>query len=155
MELIARDGVRIVAERVQRGRDASGPWRMASAGAPEAGAEWTLAAITYGSGLVFTNVSNQPATLDLRSPSVDGYFDNPIDLTITVPPRRRIAYTYGGRPGEPRDPASPLLNSGTLRIERREAERDRADIVVELLRRGRADGPSREPASGIIGFRVR
>jgi hypothetical protein len=155
MELTSRDGVRVVAERTRRGRDATGPWRLSMAGAPQAGAEWTIPALQYASSLVFTNVSNEPATLELHSEIADTYADNPIRLTVTVPPRRRVTYNWPSRPGAPRDPATPDLNSGTLRIMRGQAERGRADLVVELVRSGRADGALREPASGTLGFRVR
>lgn len=155
MELVSRNGIGVVAERTRVGRDGKGPWRMAMAGAPQPGAEWTIAAMNHASSLVFTNVSTEPATLDVISEITDSYADDRIRVSVTVPPRRRVTFNWPGRPDEPRDPATPNLNGGTVRVERPAAERARADVVVEMIRRGRPDGASREPASGSLAVRVR
>jgi hypothetical protein len=150
VEVASRSDVGLVAERTIVGHDAEGPWRLASAGATLAGIEWALPTAEHSSDLVITNVSTAPATIQLRF-ATTAEFESDVVKTVVVPARRRLVYPLGGTPTDPQFPFRP----GRVTVTSQAAAGPPADVVVELVRRGKDFGASRDRAAGLIAGRIR
>ena len=141
VELVSRNGVAVVAERTVLANDAAGPWRLARAGAIDAGPRWKLPAIAQQPDIVIANVSAVPASVELIYQPPSG--DDAVRAIIDVPARRRATFRVPGG------------IDGVLSVSSRPTGVGVADVVVELVRRGDGDGAAVGRAVGIIGGLVR
>jgi hypothetical protein len=151
LDIVSTNGVPIVVERTFLGRDAQGPWRLATPGAPAPAVGWVLPRSVAGAGteLVLANLSPFDGEVQLIFSKNDSYvFDSPVTRTVRVPARRRLVYPLGTD-----DPAF-AYTPATARITSQATARGTAEIVVEAISYGAGEPDQRTRASGVLGIPV-
>jgi hypothetical protein len=145
VELVSRNGTRVVAERILLGHDAYGPWRVASGGATTTGSRWEIPNIVSAPEAVFTNPSSVDVTLELGIHSLGS--NEAIVTRIVVPARQRRTYPL------------PVRFYDRLLAQAQPTAQGPGDVVVEAVRRldagGDADPTARPRAVGAIAARLR
>jgi hypothetical protein len=128
VEVVSTNGVGIVAERSYAGRNANGPWRVATAdAATEAGTEWTVASVNGAAhSVIVMNPSEVAARLRLDFAVVSQSGNEDSTSIVEVPPRQRVVHELW------KDPR--VQTSGTLRMTSLPNRDGRiASVVIERI----------------------